>query len=177
MKINSWAYQVNSIHLVLEKITQWPWAIKIRTFLGLNMIVMLVGYWLIVQDIFTQLENLKVQEIDLKTDFKNKKSQLFNRLKYRQFVPDSSRIKQGLEAFSLDTLKFVGILSQDNDTWGLIELPDSQIVQVHIGNYVGQNYGYVQAIKNDGIQLEETIKNASGVWKKHRVTLDFNTRK
>ena len=93
------------------------------------------------------------------------------------FAPDQHRIKQALEVYPLDALKFVGTLTQDNQIWGLIKQPDSQITRVSIGDYMGQNYGQIRSIKNNSIKLEETIKGSSGAWEKHITTLDLYTGK
>lgn len=87
------------------------------------------------------------------------------------FAPDQQRQKQPLEVFSLDALRFVGTFTQDQEMWGLIRQPDSQIMRVHLGDYMGQNYGRIVSIKNDSIKLNETIKGTSGAWQKHLTTL------
>lgn len=92
------------------------------------------------------------------------------------YAPDQKRIKQPLEDFPLDALKFVGTLKQETEIWALIKQPDKQITRIRIGEYMGQNYGRVVGIKNDLIQLDETIKN-SGTWEKHRTTIDLYTGK
>jgi type IV pilus assembly protein PilP len=93
------------------------------------------------------------------------------------YAPDQRRIKQPLEAYPLDALKFVGTLTQDNQIWGLIKLPDGQITRVRIGDYMGQNYGRILIIKNNSVKLEETIKGSSGKWEKHMTTVDLYTGK
>ncbi len=152
---------------------QWPVIVKLSVFLGESLLVIILGYRLIVQDTIAKFEHLKTQQIQLKADFKKKQYHLLNLIEHHQ----QDHVKQDLEAFSLDTLKFVGILRQSNEIWGLIELPDSQIMRVRMGDYIGQNDGHVRMIKNDFIQLEETIKNRSGMWEKHITTLDLNTEK
>lgn len=93
-----------------------------------------------------------------------------------QSAPDQKRAKQALEAYPLDSLKFVGILKQDNQLWALIRDPEKKVVPVKVGNYMGQNYGRIISIKNDEIKLEETIKN-SGTWEKQITTLRLDTGK
>lgn len=90
------------------------------------------------------------------------------------FAPDQKRIKQPLEAFTLDSLKFVGTLKEGSEVWALIKLPNNQISRIRIGEYMGQNYGRVIVIKSDLIKLEETIKN-SGTWEKHITTINIYT--
>lgn len=88
------------------------------------------------------------------------------------FAPDQKRIKQPLEAFPLDALKFVGTLKKENEIWALIKQPDNQITRIKVGEYMGQNYGHVVDIKDDLIKIEETIKN-SGTWEKNFTTLNL----
>ncbi|WP_298622883.1 pilus assembly protein PilP [uncultured Legionella sp.] len=91
-------------------------------------------------------------------------------------APDQSRLKQPLEAFPLDALKFVGILEQGSVIWALIKQPDTQINRVRVGDYMGQNYGRIIVIKRELIKLEETVKD-TGVWEKRIITLNLDTGK
>jgi type IV pilus assembly protein PilP len=93
-----------------------------------------------------------------------------------EFEPDQKRVKQALEAYPLDALKFVGTLKQQNQTWALILKPDKQIVRIRVGDYIGPDYGKVLFITGDTIKIEETIKN-SGVWEKRMTTLNLHTGK
>jgi type IV pilus assembly protein PilP len=93
-----------------------------------------------------------------------------------EYAPDQKRMKEPLEAFPLDALKFVGILKQGSDIWALIKAPDNKITPLKIGGYMGQNYGRIIAIKNDEIKLEETLRN-SGKWEKNITTLNLDTGK
>lgn len=90
------------------------------------------------------------------------------------FEPDQKRPKQALEAFPLNGLKFVGTLKEGSAIWALIKRPDVQISRIRVGQYMGQNYGRVILIKNDFINLEETVKN-SGTWEKHITTIKLYT--
>ena len=92
------------------------------------------------------------------------------------YAPDQKRKKQPLEAYPLDALKFVGILEQGSDVWGLIEQPDKKITRVRVGDYMGQNYGRIIVIKQNLIKLEETTKD-SGMWKKQITTINLYTGK
>ncbi|CAM2996109.1 pilus assembly protein PilP [Legionella worsleiensis] len=89
------------------------------------------------------------------------------------YAPDQKRLKQPLEAFPLDALKFVGILEQDSVIWALIKQPDSQISRVRKGDYMGQNYGRIISITQEQIKLEETLKD-SGAWIKKTTTLKLD---
>jgi type IV pilus assembly protein PilP len=93
-----------------------------------------------------------------------------------QYAPDQKRLKQPLEAFPLDALKFVGNLEQDGKIWALIKQPNGQITRVRVGDYMGQNYGRIILIKKDLIKLEETTKT-TGTWEKQITTINLDTGK
>jgi type IV pilus assembly protein PilP len=92
--------------------------------------------------------------------------------KIDQLAPDQKRVRQALEAYPLDALKFVGILKEDNVLWALIKNPDKKIVPVKVGNYMGSNYGRIISIKNNEIKLEEIVKD-SGSWAKRITTINY----
>ncbi|MDI1351721.1 MAG: pilus assembly protein PilP [bacterium] len=91
------------------------------------------------------------------------------------FAPDQKRIRQPLESFPLDALKFVGTLRRGNEIWALIKDPE-KITPIKIGDYMGQNYGRIISITSDQIKLEETVKD-TGAWKKQITTLNLDTSK
>lgn len=93
-----------------------------------------------------------------------------------QFAPDQKRVKQPLEAYPLDALKFVGILEEGSVLWALIKDPQKKVVPVKVGNYMGQNYGRIISIKSNEIKLEEIVKN-SGKWEKKITTIHLDTSK
>lgn len=76
--------------------------------------------------------------------------------------PDSSRPKEFLEQFPLDTLKMVGTLSQGNATFGLVQTQDGMLHKVSSGNYIGQNDGRVVAITGAEITVEELVPDGLG---------------
>ena len=79
--------------------------------------------------------------------------------------PNSKRRKEPLELFPLEDLKFVGVLKEGAIIWALIKQPNYFITRVHIGNYIGQNYGKIIDIKDTLIKLEELVK-ISNKWEK-----------
>ena len=75
--------------------------------------------------------------------------------------PDSQRLKEALEFYSLSELVLVGTLEQESDgIWGLIRAPDGVIHRVQVGNYIGQNHGKVSAITDVDLTLKEIIPDA-----------------
>jgi len=76
--------------------------------------------------------------------------------------PDSTRPRQPLEVFPLDTLSMVGILEQNNQLWGLIKDPQNIVHRVQVGNYMGQSEGRIIDINESAIYLVEIIPDGIG---------------
>jgi type IV pilus assembly protein PilP len=76
--------------------------------------------------------------------------------------PDSSRPKQPLEAFPLDSLSMVGIIEQNEQQWGLIKDPQNVVHRVLVGNYMGQNRGRINNITESSISLTEIVPDGIG---------------
>jgi type IV pilus assembly protein PilP len=85
--------------------------------------------------------------------------------------PDLSRPKEPLEAFSLETLKMVGMLTQQGVTHAVIKTPDNAIYHVKKGNYVGQNFGLVTQISDSEVTLREIVQDSAGDWSERTSTL------
>ncbi len=87
--------------------------------------------------------------------------------------PDLTRPKAPLEAYPLESLKFVGLISKPNLKYALIKAPDNSVQQVKLGNFVGQNYGVVTLIREDGVTLKEIVQDeVSGDWKERSATIN-----
>jgi type IV pilus assembly protein PilP len=78
--------------------------------------------------------------------------------------PDANRPQQPLEKFALDSLKMVGTLGAGPGMEVLIKEPGGVIHRVHVGEYMGQNYGRVTAISEGSIDLVELVPNGNGGW-------------
>lgn len=78
---------------------------------------------------------------------------------------DTTRVKEFLEGFPLDSLRMVGTVQKDNHLWALIKIPDGGVQSVKKGNYLGQNYGKIRAVLEGEIQLSETVSNGLGSYK------------
>jgi type IV pilus assembly protein PilP len=86
--------------------------------------------------------------------------------------PDMDRRKEPLEAFPLDTIKMVGTLQKAGLTYALLQI-DHAIYQVQKGQHVGQNYGLVTAIGDDGVTLKEIVQDATGDWVERAAKLEL----
>jgi len=80
-------------------------------------------------------------------------------------APDPQRRKEELEQYSLDSLKMVGTLEQDNTVWALIMTPEGTLHRVRSGNYIGQNNGQVTRVTEDGIELMEIVAEGGTEWR------------
>lgn len=79
--------------------------------------------------------------------------------------PNLNRPKEPMEAYPLESLKYVGMLSKNKLTYALLKTPDNNVQQVKVGNFVGQNYGVVTQITENEISLKEIVQDdMSGDW-------------
>ena len=85
--------------------------------------------------------------------------------------PDTNRKKEMLEAFPLDSLRMVGVLSQNNRVWAIIVAPNETVHRVQAGNYVGQQFGRIDKVEQDKVLITETVPNPEGGWSKRSTEL------
>ena len=79
--------------------------------------------------------------------------------------PDLSRPKEALEAYPLESLKYVGSLYKGKMKYALVRAPDNAVNQVTIGNYLGQNLGMVTDVTDNEIKIKEIVQDeVSGDW-------------
>jgi type IV pilus assembly protein PilP len=83
------------------------------------------------------------------------------------------RNKEPLEAFPLDSLRFVGHMEQEGRVWAVITAPDSLVYRVEEGNYLGQNFGRISLISESRIEIREIIPNGLGGWVERDATLSL----
>lgn len=86
-------------------------------------------------------------------------------------APDASRDREPLEAYPLDALQMVGTISRAGVTYGLIRAPDNVIHRVRPGDHLGQNYGRIDAISDNGVVLTETVPDGHGGYAHRPATL------
>ena len=84
--------------------------------------------------------------------------------------PDLDRRKEPLEAYPLESLRMVGVLSQGNAIHALV-LAGKSLHQVKVGNYVGQNFGVVTYIGDGEMSLKEIVEDVNGDWVERISTL------
>ncbi len=86
--------------------------------------------------------------------------------------PDSTRRREELESYELDTLRMVGTLTMKDGLWGLIRANDGTIHRVQVGHHMGKNYGKIIRILEDKIELMEIVPdNKPGMWREQQASL------
>lgn len=86
---------------------------------------------------------------------------------------DSSRVRQPLEHYDLQMLKYQGILSDHSRTMALIASPDGRIHEVMVGQYLGRHHGRVVDINADRIELAEAVLAEDGHYYHRQSMLTF----
>lgn len=86
-------------------------------------------------------------------------------------APDPTRRKEPLEQFPLDALNMVGTLSNNDSSWAIIRAPDGTVHRAGKGNYLGQNYGEIQAVKDTEVEIVELVPDVNGGWMERDATL------
>jgi type IV pilus assembly protein PilP len=88
--------------------------------------------------------------------------------------PDSSRPRQYLERFPLDTLKMVGTMRLGHVVYGLVQTKDGIVHRVAIGNYMGQNDGQIIQITPTEIRMVEIVPDGLGGFVKRPAALGLS---
>ncbi len=88
--------------------------------------------------------------------------------------PDTLRRKEELEDFPLDSLRMVGTLEQDGNTWGLVRSQEGTIYRVQPNNYMGQNHGRITRITEDQIELIEIVPDGQSGYMERPAALSLS---
>jgi type IV pilus assembly protein PilP len=86
--------------------------------------------------------------------------------------PNLERRREPLEQYPLDAVKMVGILQKPGLTYAVLQV-DKTIFQAKVGNYVGQNFGMITAVTENGVDLKEIAQDAAGEWVERKATLEL----
>ena len=119
-------------------------------------------------------ETFKYTDQDLRDPFSASTAELQNNSNGPR--PDADRPKQPLEMFALDSLKMVGTVGTGAGMEVLIKDPGGVIHRVHVGEYMGQNYGHVTAISDDHIDLIELVSNGNGGWMERPASIALDAK-
>ncbi|HTY04436.1 MAG TPA: pilus assembly protein PilP [Rhodocyclaceae bacterium] len=75
--------------------------------------------------------------------------------------PDFDRPKEPLEAYPLESLKMVGVVSKKGVLHALVQV-DGTVYQVRNGNHMGQSFGVVTSITDTQVAVKELVQDPSG---------------
>ena len=88
--------------------------------------------------------------------------------------PNTNRPKEALEAYPLESLKYVGLISKNKLTYALIKTPDNTVQQAKVGNYIGPNFGLITKIDEAEIALKEIIQDdLTGDWVERTASINL----
>lgn len=87
-------------------------------------------------------------------------------------APELIRRKEPLENMALDAMTMVGSLNKLGQPIALLKV-DNLLYQVHLGNYLGQNYGKITKITETEVVLREIVQDATGEWIERMATLQL----
>jgi type IV pilus assembly protein PilP len=88
--------------------------------------------------------------------------------------PNLNRPKEAMEAYPLENIQYVGMLSKSKLTYALVKTPDNAVQQVKVGNYIGQNFGMVSQITDSEIVLKEIVQDElTGDWTERISTISL----
>jgi type IV pilus assembly protein PilP len=88
--------------------------------------------------------------------------------------PEVQRNREFLEQFSLDTLKMVGTLKLNGQSYGLVQVADGRVQRVLVGNHVGQNDGRITDILPNKINVIELVPDGLGGYIERPAALALN---
>src|SRR5262249_5405218 len=81
-----------------------------------------------------------------------------------KLAPDMNRRREPLESYPLESLQMVGTLQRGTSTFALVRTSEKDVYQVHVGNYMGQNFGVIVGISDTEIKLKELVQDSAGDW-------------
>jgi type IV pilus assembly protein PilP len=90
--------------------------------------------------------------------------------------PDTTRRKEPLEGFPLDTMRMVGTIQKNGTTYGLVQI-DRLLHQVKTGQRLGPDYGVITAITDQVVTIKETVQDPSGEWVERSSRLELQESK
>lgn len=84
--------------------------------------------------------------------------------------PDTNRPREPLEAYPLESLKYVGVMTKKKVSYAIVQV-DGSLYQVRVGNYMGQNFGVITQVSESEVTLKELVQDSAGDWVERVSTL------
>lgn len=89
--------------------------------------------------------------------------------------PNTERKKTALEQYGLEKLKFRGVIGDKSQLWALMETPDSELVRIGPGDFLGLNWGTLETVSPNKIELREMVSDGRGCWQQRQVAMTLDT--
>lgn len=94
---------------------------------------------------------------------------------FRALAPRWSQARTPLERFTLEQLRYVAYLHNAHRHMALLKVQNAddneQTHTVEMGQPLGAQLGVVTRINEQALEVQEWLRDASGVWRQHRVSL------
>lgn len=90
-----------------------------------------------------------------------------------QALPETSRRKEPLERYPLDSLQMAGTMFRDNSQWVIVKAPDGTTHSAKAGNYMGQKNGLITSVTESKIEIVEQVPAPSGGWQDRMVDISL----
>lgn len=79
-------------------------------------------------------------------------------------APDTERPREPLEAYPLEELALVGVLTMGGQSNALVRAPDGEVHRLRIGRHMGRDHGRIVSITSSSLQLVELVPTGGGGW-------------
>jgi len=99
---------------------------------------------------------------------------------------ERQRVREPLEAFARERLRYVGWVSQGTGVQALVQVREDAsgsskttprlgdtVYRVGVGSYLGQDWGRVSTVTPEHVHLRELVRDPEGVWSARQVALPF----
>ena len=88
--------------------------------------------------------------------------------------PDLDRPRQPLEDFPLDALRLVGTMKKPGKPLrAVVKDPKGTLHTIQVGDRIGQNFGKVLTLSEDGVEIKELLQDAGGEWIESKATMSM----
>lgn len=85
-------------------------------------------------------------------------------------APDPQRTLEPLEHYPLSALRLVGTLTMQGRRAALIETPEENVISAQVETFIGEDYGRITHITEQGIRITERIATPQG-WQERQASL------
>ncbi|MHA6910801.1 pilus assembly protein PilP [Ralstonia pseudosolanacearum] len=84
--------------------------------------------------------------------------------------PEPGHRREPLEDYPLEAFKLLGTMKRNGESEAVLSVGD-KTQHVHVGQYIGQNYGRIVRIGDQELTLRELVREGSAEWKEKMTTL------